>query len=295
MRILLTGAQGQVGYELCRTLSTLGEVIARDRRELDLSRTDQIRDKIRALKPQLVVNAAAYTAVDKAEAEPALAEAINATAPAVMAEECRNLKAALIHYSTDYVFDGSATRPYVEDDVPSPLGVYGISKLHGEQAIRDAGVAHLILRTSWVYGMRGKNFLLTIQRLAREREELAIVNDQVGAPTWSRNIAEATAQIVAWCNGSGRSMNEILQSVGGTYHLTNQGQTTWYDFAKALLQMSEGREPRKLQRIRPITTQEYGLPAARPLYSVMDGSKLQAVFGVKLPAWEQALALALAP
>lgn len=293
MRILLTGAQGQVGYELRRTLATLGEVIACDRRELDLSQPMQIRDKVRAVKPHLLVNAAAYTAVDKAETEPELAEAINATAPAVMAEECGKLNAALVHYSTDYVFDGTATQPYREDDAHNPQSVYGASKLRGEQAVRASGASHLILRTSWVYGMRGKNFLLTIQRLAREREELAIVNDQVGAPTWSRNIAEATAQIVAWCNGSGQTLNEILQTVGGTYHLTNQGQTTWYDFANTLLRMSEGREPRKLQRVRAITTAEYGLPAARPLYSVLDGSKLNAVFGIGLPAWEQALALAL--
>lgn len=293
MRILVTGVQGQVGYELRRTLATLGEVIACERCKLDLSQPTQIQDKIRTVKPHLVVNAAAYTAVDKAETEPDLAEAINATAPAVLAEECRNLNAALIHYSTDYIFDGTATRPYREDDAPNPQSVYGASKLRGEQAVRASGVNHLILRTSWVYGTRGKNFLLTIQRLAREREELSIVNDQVGAPTWSRNIAEATAQIVAWCHGSGQSLNEVLQTVGGTYHLTSQGQTTWYDFANTLLEMSEGREQRKLQRVRAITTAEYGLPAARPLYSVMDGSKLQAVFGLQLPAWEQALALAL--
>jgi dTDP-4-dehydrorhamnose reductase len=293
MRILVTGAQGQVGFELRRTLVTLGEVVACDRQELNLAQPDQIRARIRELKPQLIVNSAAYTAVDKAETEPDLAEAINAIAPGVMAEECRKLNATLMHYSTDYVFDGAASRPYLENDAPSPQSVYGASKLRGEQAVRASGASHLIFRTSWVYGLRGKNFLLTIQRLAREREELAIVNDQIGAPTWSRNIAEATAQIVAWCNGSGQTLNEILQTVGGTYHLTNQGQTTWYDFANALLRMSEGREPRKLQRLRAITTAEYGLPAARPLYSVMDGSKLQAVFGVQLPAWEQALALAL--
>lgn len=293
MRILLTGAQGQVGFESHRALATLGEVVACDRRELDLSQPEQIRAKLRELKPHLVVNAAAYTAVDKAETEVDLAEAINATAPAVMAEECRKLNAALIHYSTDYVFDGTAVQPYREDDVPNPLGSYGASKLRGEQAVRASGACHLILRTGWVYGMRGKNFLLTIQRLAHEREELAIVNDQTGAPTWSRNIAEATAQIVSWCNGSGQPLNEILQIVGGTYHLTSQGQTTWYDFANVLLKMSEGHKPRKLQRVRAITTAEYGLPAARPLYSVLDGSKLNAVFGIRLPAWEQALRLAL--
>ena len=223
-RILLTGKNGQVGWELQRTLAPLGEVVVLDRRQLDLSDPDQIRERVREISPDLIVNAAAYTAVDRAEAEPEPAMAVNGTAPGLLAEEAKRIGAAIIHYSTDYVFDGAKTTPYTEEDAPNPLNVYGRTKLAGEQAVQAAGVPHLILRTSWVYGMRGKNFLLTILRLAREREELKIVDDQIGAPTWSRTIAEATAQILtsgAW----------PVSGASGIYHLTASGSTSWYGFA----------------------------------------------------------------
>ena len=195
MRILLTGKNGQVGWELQRALAPLGEVTACDREQLDLSDISQIRAKIRELRPQLIVNAAAYTAVDRAESEPEIAMQINATAPAAMAEAAKEVGALLIHYSTDYVFDGTSREPYTEDHATNPLNVYGKTKLAGEEAIRSSDASYLIFRTSWVYGARGKNFLLTILRLARERSELTIVNDQIGAPTWSRDIAEATAHV----------------------------------------------------------------------------------------------------
>ena len=197
MKILLTGSTGQVGYELARSLQGLGEVVAVDRNVMDLSNLDQVRDVIRTVRPQLIVNPAAYTAVDKAESEPELAYRVNAEAPGLMAQEAKLLGAAMVHYSTDYVFDGSNPSPRGEDDATGPLNVYGASKLAGEQAIAAAGIDHLIFRTSWVYGMRGKNFLLTMMRLAKEREELKVVADQHGAPTWSRTIADTTALVLA--------------------------------------------------------------------------------------------------
>ena len=196
-KILLTGKNGQVGWELERSLQPLGQVIAFDRSGLDLASPDSIRAVIREVKPELIVNPAAYTAVDKAESEPDLAMAVNGVAPGIIAEEAKRLGAALIHYSTDYVFDGTKAEPYTEDDVPKPINVYGKTKLAGEQAVQAIGVPHLIFRTSWVYGMRGKNFLLTILRMAKEKDELRIVDDQFGAPTWSRMIAETTAQVLA--------------------------------------------------------------------------------------------------
>ena len=199
MKILLTGKNGQVGWELQRTLTTLGDVVAIDRKGMDLANPDSIRNTIRAVRPDLIVNAAAYTAVDKAESEPELAMAINGIAPGIMAEEAGRLGAAMVHYSTDYVFDGTKTTPYTEGDILNPINVYGKTKLAGEQAVQAAGIPHLIFRTSWVYGLRGRNFLLTILRLAKEWDELKIVDDQIGAPTWSRMVAEATATILAQC------------------------------------------------------------------------------------------------
>lgn len=282
MRILLTGKNGQVGWELERTLATLGDVVAFDRQGLDLSNPNSIRRAIREIQPQLIVNPAAYTAVDRAESEPELAMAINGTAPGIMAEEAKTLRAAIVHYSTDYVFDGGNATPYTEDDAPRPLNVYGKTKLAGEQAVRATGVPHLIFRTSWVYGARGKNFLLTVQRLAREREELKIVDDQVGAPTWSRMIAEATAQILAQ-RGTG------LSDVSGVYNLTAAGQTSWCGFAAAIVANTQGRP-----KVTPIPTSAYPLPAPRPLYSLLSGDKLRETFGLGLPAWDASLALCIA-
>lgn len=283
VKILLTGASGQVGYELERSLQGLGEVVAVDRSRMDLADLDQVRDVIRAVRPQLIVNPAAYTAVDKAESEPELAHRINAEAPGLMAQEAKALGAALVHYSTDYVFPGDDPGARLETDATGPLSVYGASKLAGEEAIRAAGVPHLILRTSWVYGMRGKNFLLTMLRLAKERDELRVVADQHGAPTWSRTIADTTAQILA----QSRHDADWWQANSGTYHLSSQGQTTWFGFTQAILE-----EAGLACRLVPITTAEYPLPARRPAYSVLSSQQLQERF-VRLPDWRDALRLCM--
>lgn len=283
MKILLTGATGQVGFELARRLQRMGEVIAVDRTRMDLADLDQVRDVVRQIKPNLIVNPAAYTNVDKAESEPALAHRINAEAPAVMAAEALKLGCAIVHYSTDYVFDGTKTGPYTETDPVNPINVYGQSKLAGERAIMATGVSHLILRTSWVYGQHGKNFLLTMLRLAHERCELRVVADQLGAPTWSRTIADATAAILAHAKTDG---DPWWQRNGGIYHLACQGQTTWAAFAAAIIARS-GLEC----AVVPITSAEYPTPARRPLNSVLDTSKLHPLYA--LPSWESALSACL--
>ena len=284
MKILLTGANGQVGYELERSLQGLGQVLALGRARMDLADLDQVRAVIRAERPSLIVNPAAYTAVDKAEAEPLLARRINAEAPAVMAEEARKLGAAMVHFSTDYVFDGAKQGAWLETDATGPLNVYGQTKLEGELAIAASGVDHLILRTSWVFGMRGKNFLLTMLRLASERDELRVVNDQHGAPTWSRTIADTTALLLAQARAAGQPWWE---QHGGTYHLSSQGQTTWCGFTEAII-AAAGLSC----RVVPISSAEYPVPARRPANSVLDTGKLRARL-CELPHWEQALALCL--
>lgn len=285
-RILLTGKAGQVGYELNRSLQGLGEVIALDRSQMDLANLDQVRAVIREVCPSLIVNPAAYTAVDKAESEPELAMRINAEAPALMAEEARKLGAAMIHYSTDYVFDGSKATAYTEDDPTCPINVYGRSKLAGEQAIQGAGIAHLILRTSWVYSKYGRNFLLTVLRLAQERDELRIVADQYGSPTWSRTIADSTAHIVAQL-GAGTQGQDRWQEVSGLYHMTAQGQTSWHGFTEAILaHASVARKP----PVTPIRTEEYPLPASRPKNSVLSCERFISTFN-GLPSWAAALDL----
>ncbi|AMP08579.1 dTDP-4-dehydrorhamnose reductase [Collimonas arenae] len=255
-----------------------------DRSQMDLSDLAQVRDVVRSVKPDLIINPAAYTAVDKAESEPELAMRINGEAPGVMAEEAKKIGAAMIHYSTDYVFDGSKDTPYLETDRTCPINVYGKTKLAGEQAVQAAGIPHLILRTSWVYGMHGKNFLLTMLRLAQERDELRIVADQHGSPTWCRTIAEGTAAIVAQINDA-QDGRDWLRQHSGIYNLTSQGQTTWYGFTKAIL---EHANIDKKPRLTPISTQEYPLPATRPAYSVMSGEKFINNF-LNLPTWEDAL------
>ncbi len=281
IKILLTGKNGQLGYELERSLQALGEVVALGRSDMDLADLQQVRECIRTVKPTLIINPAAYTAVDKAENEPDLAFKVNAEAPAVMAEEAKKLGAAMVHYSTDYVFDGTKGMPYVEQDVTCPINVYGASKLAGEQAVQAAGIAHLILRTSWVYGMRGKNFLLTMLRLAQERDSLGVVADQHGAPTWCRTIADTTAHI----------LTQEWQEKSGLYHLTAQGQTTWHGLTLAILQNAQFNQASGKQvLVQPIATQDYPLPAARPAYSVLSCEKLQQTF-CRLPHWEEALRL----
>jgi len=292
-KILLIGPYGQVGWELWHSTQPLGEVIIAGRgsnqqlqAQIDLAEPNSIRRVIREIKPNIVLNAAAYTKVDKAEQESELAYQINATAPGVLAEECLRLKSLLIHYSTDYVFDGSHTNSYTEIDAINPLGVYGASKLAGEQAITDIGGLYLILRTAWVYGKRGQNFLLTMQRLATEREELKVVADQIGAPTWSRMIAQATAHIIAQIYSPLYQLD--VKSLTGIYHLTSAGQTNWYEFAKAIIAQSKNSP-----RILPITTADYPTPAKRPAYSVLSNAKLNQTFGINLPTWDHALTLVL--
>ncbi|MGK2953040.1 MAG: dTDP-4-dehydrorhamnose reductase [Thiobacillus sp.] len=287
VRILLTGVNGQVGWELQRTLAPLGEVIAADRSMLDLADTASIRRRVDAIAPDLIVNPAAYTAVDKAESEPELAYAINATAPGELAQAAAARGIPLVHFSTDYVFDGRKSGAYTEGDTPNPLGVYGASKLAGEQAVLAAGTPHLILRTCWVYGLRGRNFLLTMQRLARERDSLAVVDDQFGAPTWSRLIAEATALVVArWLNRSEQT------ATSGIYHLTCGGRTSWHGFTAAIL-AHLAQTDEKLARLTAIPTAGYPTAAARPTNSQLNNDKLAATFGVRLPDWEAALVLCL--
>jgi dTDP-4-dehydrorhamnose reductase len=282
-RILLTGSSGQVGYELLRSLQGLGEIVAVDRHHMDLADLDRVREVVRAVRPTLIVNPAAYTAVDAAESDPALAMRINAEAPAVLAEEARRLGAAMIHYSTDYVFDGTKAAPYREDDPTCPVNVYGRTKLAGEHAIQAAGIKHLILRTSWVYGARGKNFLLTVLRLARERDELRIVADQHGSPTWCRTIADSSAHIVAQLHRGGLSWEEI----SGVYHMTAQGSTSWHGFTEAILaHPSVDRKP----TVAPIATSDYPLPARRPANSVLDCQRFMETF-CGLPQWDAALRL----
>ncbi|MFL6675631.1 MAG: dTDP-4-dehydrorhamnose reductase [Massilia sp.] len=284
MKILLAGRSGQVGYELERCLQELGEVVAPDRARMDLSDPGQVRSVLRAVRPNLIVNAAAYTAVDRAESEPAIAHRINAEAPAVMAEEARALGAAMVHFSTDYVFDGSKQGAYVETDAPAPLNVYGRTKLLGEQAVAAAGIAHLVLRTSWVYGMRGHNFLLTMLRLAAQRGEVRVVADQHGAPTWSRTVAQTTAHLLALAQAGGAGW--WLEN-SGTYHLACQGSTTWSGFAEAIM-AARGTGC----RVTPISTEEYPTPATRPRNSQLDSSRLIAR-GCHIPDWREALALCL--
>jgi dTDP-4-dehydrorhamnose reductase len=288
MRILVTGGAGQLGWELRRTLAIFGDVVAPPRDILDLASADSIVAAVRGVRPGLIVNAAAYTAVDKAESEPGLAMKINGDAPRILAEEAALRNAALIHYSTDYVFDGSKTEPYREDDEVAPINVYGQTKLAGEQGVAAANAAHLVFRTSWVYGSRGRNFLLTMLRLAKERKELKVVDDQVGAPTSARLIAEATAVAIAGSFADGVLDLERFRKMGGLYHLTAAGRTTWYGFAQAILQNKEG-----VAKLSPIPTAGYPTPARRPQNSVLDNSKFGRQFGFSLPDWKVGLRLCM--
>jgi dTDP-4-dehydrorhamnose reductase len=293
-RILLTGVSGQVGWELKRTLSNLGEVITTSRDVnatdfyMDLSQPESIRQAIQEIQPDLIINPGAYTAVDKAELEPELAMLVNGVAPGILAEEAKLVGAGLIHYSTDYVFNGRSSHPYQETDEPDPQNIYGKTKLAGEKAIQAIEIPHLIIRTSWVYGLRGKNFLMTMLQLAKEREEIKVVNDQIGTPTWSRLIAESTAQILFLGKSNFR---DFLHHHSGIYHLTSTGQTSWYDFAKAIFEMTPNRNQYKLQNLIPIPTVEYPTPAERPAFSILDTQKIYHTFGLILPDWKDNLKL----
>jgi dTDP-4-dehydrorhamnose reductase len=283
MRVLLTGATGQVGRELLAAFGPIADVVAPTRAELDLERPDTARAAIRSLQPDVVLNAAAYTAVDRAEGDVDRCTVVNVLGPAALAEEAARANALLIHYSTDYVFDGSKRSPYTENDDPAPLNVYGRTKLAGERALAAAGGPHLILRTSWVYGTTGTNFLRTMLQLASERPEIRVVHDQTGAPTWSRRLAWATTQLVARWRSSGDAR------ASGVYHLSAAGCTTWYEFARAILPTSHQGHARTPVRLVPTTSREFVTPAARPSYSVLDNRKVQARFGVVMPDWRSDL------
>jgi dTDP-4-dehydrorhamnose reductase len=274
--ILLIGSAGQLGFELARALPAHGEVVALDHAALDVADADAIVAAVRNARPQLIVNAAAYTAVDRAESEPERADAINARAPGILAEEARRTGAVLIHYSTDYVFDGESEAPYDEDAEPNPVNAYGRSKLQGERAIAAVGGVGLVLRTSWVYGLRGQNFLTTMRRLGAEREALRIVADQVGTPNWTRSLATATAALAA------RGDKDLAERTG-LYHLSGSGSTSWFEFARAIFAGAER------PRVTPITTAEYPTSARRPRRSVLASNKFARTFGIALPPWEAML------
>jgi len=287
--ILVTGVNGQVGFELARTLQGLGRVVAVDRSVLDLSNPDQIRTVVRETRPSLIVTPAAYTAVDKAETEFELAMRINGEAPGILAEEAKKLGAAVIHYSTDYVFNGEKQDAYVEDDPTDPQNAYGRTKLAGEQAIAGTDVNHLIFRTSWVYGSRGKNFLLTMLRLGADRPELKVVADQFGAPTWSNTIATLTAHIVAQAFAADDE-SSWWHDHTGVYNLTAADSTSWHGFAASIFELA-GLDPRP--NVLPIPASDYPTPAKRPSNSRMSGEKLAQVFGLRAPHWKDALRLCL--
>jgi dTDP-4-dehydrorhamnose reductase len=300
-RIVLTGKTGQVGGALVPLLDRMGQLTALDRRELDLGKPEEIRRAVRAARPELIVNAAAYTAVDRAESDETTARAINSAAPAVLAEEAKRLGALLVHYSTDYVFDGTKRTPYEENDATNPLNVYGKTKLEGERAIQELGPPHLIFRTSWVYAPRGRNFLLTVLRLATEKEELRIVHDQMGAPTSSLEIAAATAKVLSriWADATRLQSRPEAKCI---YHMTAGGETSWYGFAELILELARSQSPARdwlaaatnhrpliARKIVPIATDEFPTPARRPSYSVLANRKLNEAFGVRLPHWREQL------
>ena len=283
--ILVTGASGQVGGELVKLLAPLGEVMAPASAELNLADPASIRKVIRAVNPRWIVNAAAYTAVDKAETERDAAFAINGAAPGVIGEEARKIGAAVLHYSTDYVFSGEGEKPWVETDATGPLGVYGASKLAGEQALAASGAAYLIFRTSWVYGATGKNFLLTVLRVARERPQMKIVDDQYGAPTWARELARMAATVLVQAPDA-----EAAKAFEGTYHAAAAGVTTWFEFGELALKLRQSTEPEtKFADLIAIPSSEYPTPVTRPANSRLDCTKLKNTFGFEFLPWRQAL------
>jgi dTDP-4-dehydrorhamnose reductase len=292
MKLLIVGCNGQLGWELQKTLAPLGEVTAVDYPEVDLTKPASITAAVRAVSPQVIVNSAAYTAVDRAEKEPEIAALVNAEAPALLAREAAQLGAAFVHYSTDYVFDGAKDGPYLETDTPNPQNVYGKTKLAGEEGVAASGARHLILRTSWVYSDRSTNFLLTVLRLAAEREQLRMVADQRGTPTWARVLARTTAAILQ--QEIARGENRVFAHAGGLYHATGAGVTTWHGFTEAILEQyrkhAAGRPPLKTREVVPIATEDYPLPAPRPKNSVLSNQKLAQVFGVAPVPWQEQLA-----
>lgn len=290
--ILLTGSTGQVGGELLKTLAPFGEVIAPGRTEMDLADESSVRRIIRELRPRWIVNPAAYTAVDKAEREPELAYAINRNAVRAIGEEANATGASILHFSTDYVFDGTGTTPYVETDPTGPVSVYGASKLAGEQALAASGAGYMVFRTSWVYGATGKNFLRTILKAARERETLRVVADQYGAPTWSRDLARMAAHVItrAESEAAGQNLSDTKQQWSGIYHAAGAGETTWHGFAAEAIHLAAEREPQqKFARVDAIPSTEYPTPAKRPANSRMSGEKLAKRFGWSMMDWHDSL------
>jgi dTDP-4-dehydrorhamnose reductase len=282
VKIMLLGKNGQIGWELQRFFLPLGQLVALGSKDLDLLNKQALRSAVREIKPDIIINAAAYTAVDKAEEEPELALAVNGVAPGILAEEAARLNALMIHYSTDYVFDGRKESPYSEDDIPNPINTYGKTKLAGERAIRETGASHLIFRTGWVYGSRGKNFLLTILRLAREKDQIRIVDDQVGTPNWCRTLAEVTARII---KKESRSIG-AKESLSGIYNLSASGETSWFKFAQEILAADPRKEEHVCKTLFSIKTGQYPTPAKRPMFSVLDNKKIQQALGVKIRQWD---------
>jgi len=291
--IVVTGGTGQLGYDLARALIPLGRVVTPTRAELDLASAASIRAFIRENQPRLIVNAAAYTAVDCAESEHEVCTLINAVAPGVIAEGMASIGGALIHFSTDYVFDGANDDPYSEADTPAPLNIYGETKLEGERAIARAGAAHIILRTSWLYSMHGRNFVRSILRLSREREELRVVSDQIGAPTWTRTLAGQTAAIVERLDPDERGLAGAMMAASGVYHLTSAGSASWYEVAETVLRHDPRRGEQRTQRIVPIATADYPSAARRPLNSRLDNAKIVETFGLGRSCWRDDIAAAL--
>jgi dTDP-4-dehydrorhamnose reductase len=282
MKILLFGRNGQLGSRLAGTLHVLGQVAAYDRSQCDLTDLARLREVIRQEQPDILINASAYTAVDQAESDAITAGVLNADAPAVMAQTAAQLGALMVHYSTDYVFDGTADTPYTEESPTNPLGVYGRTKLAGEQAVINSGAMHLVLRTAWLYSNHGRNFFRTMLRLAGERDELRIVSDQYGCPTYADLVADATVDMLRRMSAG----NEIRADLGGLYHVACSGRTSWYGFARRIIELA-GMSDRV--RVTPITTADYPTPARRPAFSVLSGDKLARVFGLRLPDWELGL------
>jgi dTDP-4-dehydrorhamnose reductase len=294
--VLLVGRRGQVGTEVSVQLNTGGySVTALDREQCDLSKPGAIAAIIRRVKPQVIVNASGYTAVDKAESEPELAEAINAIAPSEMAVEAKHCGALFIHYSSDYIFNGENDRPWTEKDAPGPLGVYGRSKLNGELGVRASGAAAYVFRTSWVYGTHGTNFLLTMLKLAKEREDLAVIADQIGAPTWSRNLADMTMfTIRRFTKADGTIDLDAALASAGVFHASSGGQTSWHGFATAIFEEARKRGiDLKVKNVREIKTSDWPSAATRPKYSVLSNEKLQRSVGFKFPEWHEALQAAM--
>jgi len=285
MKILLTGKTGQIGEELNNIVGDLGNLITVDKEQLDLSKPNSIEPVILDIKPDIIINPAAYTAVDKAEKEPDLAMTVNAIAPGLLAKAARKVGAGLIHYSTDYVFDGCSEIPYKEEDPPNPLNVYGKTKLAGEKALAEAGIPFLIIRTGWVYSLHGKSFLRTIKKLAEEKDIIQVVDDQIGAPTWARSVALKTHQILKQCLNK-KWLETKDPSLSGIFHLTCQGKTSWHGFARKVLNISNASQNIKLISI---PTSDYPTPATRPSNSLLNNEKIQKVFGLDMPHWEDAL------